>query len=61
MNIFEGKHNKKETLEEEFDDLCDPSKYKRLAKIFLVVLFGGFLMWAALIPLEEECQQVERL
>ena len=53
MNIFEGKHNKKETLEEEFDDLCDPSKYKRLAKIFLVVLFGGFLMWAALIPLEE--------
>ncbi|OUV02333.1 MAG: hypothetical protein CBC42_05955 [Betaproteobacteria bacterium TMED82] len=42
-----------EDILEQFEELSDTSQYRRYALWFLVFFFGGTLLWAALVPLEE--------
>ncbi len=42
-----------EKISEEFDKLSDTEKYKKIAFWFLVVFFGGLILWAAIVPLQE--------
>ncbi|MFL2656405.1 MAG: HlyD family efflux transporter periplasmic adaptor subunit [Burkholderiaceae bacterium] len=40
-------------VNEEFEKLSNTSKYKRFAFWFLVVFFGGLVVWASVVPLQE--------
>ena len=40
-------------VNEEFDRLSDTSGYKKFAFWFLVVFFGGLVLWASLVPLQQ--------
>jgi len=42
-----------EKLEKEFEEILQTKSNKKLAFWTLVVLFGGFLLWAAFVPLDE--------
>ena len=42
-----------EKLEKEFEEILQTKSNKMLAFWTLVVLFGGFLLWAAFVPLDE--------
>ena len=43
----------KEQIDAEFEKILQTEKYKILAFWSLIVLFGGFLLWAAFVPLAE--------
>ena len=45
--------NTEKDIENEFEELINTDKYRKFAKWAIVFFFGGFLAWAALIPLEE--------
>ncbi|OUW01418.1 MAG: hypothetical protein CBD16_05620 [Betaproteobacteria bacterium TMED156] len=40
-------------IDEEFKKLSDTSSYKRYAFWFLIVFFGGFILWASFVPLQQ--------
>ena len=43
----------REEIDTEFEKILQTKKYKVLAFWALIVLFGGFLLWAAFVPLAE--------
>ena len=43
----------KDKINEEFDQILKTKNYKNLAFWTLIVFFGGFLLWAAFVPLAE--------
>ena len=45
--------NTEKDIENEFEEIINTDKYRKFAKWAIVFFFGGFLAWAALIPLEE--------
>lgn len=40
-------------IDEEFEKLSDTASYKRYAFWFLVVFFGGLVLWASFVPLQQ--------
>ena len=42
-----------EKVNQEFEKLSSTTKYKRFAFWFLVVFFGGLVVWASIVPLQE--------
>ena len=40
-------------VEREFEEMLETKGYKKLASWVLLVLFGGFLLWATFVPLDE--------
>ena len=42
-----------EDIDREFEQMLSEKKYKKLAFWALLVLFGGFVVWASFVPLDE--------
>ena len=42
-----------EQVNKDFEEILQTKKYKKLAFWSLIVFFGGFLLWSALVPLDE--------
>ena len=42
-----------EKINQEFNEILNTKNYKNLAFWTLIVFFGGFLLWAAFVPLAE--------
>ena len=45
--------NNEKSLEDQFNELMDTKRYRKLGFWSIGIFFGGFILWASLIPLEE--------
>ena len=52
-NMSDSRNLQEDEIIENFEKLSDTKPYKKLALVFLVVFFGGSLLWASFVPLEE--------
>ena len=45
--------NEEEAIEKKFEEVIQTKKSRTLALWVLVILFGGFILWASFVPLDE--------